>query len=152
MIRDHGRITHIIHRTAIAMDDSVKDIEKGSQSVRILGFYLAGMKAEGNDLPIGLDAVYSAMVGNADGWKREFKRLKRKAYNLALSLRALSQVTLEIQHLAETASVNSMRHIVRLYAPVLYYLGNSLADENLGITEAAAVSGASSSKTRSKCQ
>jgi hypothetical protein len=111
---DHGRINHIIHRTAVAMDDSVKDIEKGTQSVRILGFYLREVKAEYNDQPHSLDAVYGAMIGNVDGWKREFKRLKRKAYNLAISLGTLNQVALEIQQLAEMAAANSMKNMVRL--------------------------------------
>ncbi|OKL55634.1 hypothetical protein UA08_09105 [Talaromyces atroroseus] len=104
VILDHGRINHIIHRTAVAMDDSVKDIEKGTQSVRILGFYLKEVRAERNDQRHSLDAVYDAMIGNVDGWKREFKRLKRKAYNLAITLGTFNQVAMEIQQLADAAA------------------------------------------------
>lgn len=114
VILDHERIAHIINRTAIFMDDTVKDIAKGKQAVRILGYYTKGLRMDRDDQPHGLDAVYDAMMGNVDGWKREFKLLKRKAYDLALSLDALNQVAVKIRQLAEAASMDSMKIMVRL--------------------------------------
>ncbi|KAF3400606.1 hypothetical protein DPV78_004869 [Talaromyces pinophilus] len=108
VIRDHERIQHIVQRSALAMDDHAKDIEKGLQSVRILGIYLLELREDWNDPTGSLDAVYIAMVGNVDGWKREFKRLKRKAYKLAKSLSMLHQVAFEIQRLVDISSTNSI--------------------------------------------
>ena len=90
------------------MDDHAKDIEKGLQSVRILGIYLLELREDWNDPTGSLDAVYTAMVGNVDGWKREFKRLKRKAYKLAKSLSMLHQVAFEIQRFVDIASTNTI--------------------------------------------
>lgn len=108
VIRDHDRIQHIVKRSVLAMDDHAKDIEKGLQSVRILGIYLLELREDWNDQTGSLDAVYTAMVGNVDGWKREFKRLKRKAYKLARSLSMLHQVAFEIQRLVDIASTNNI--------------------------------------------
>jgi hypothetical protein len=106
VVRDHERILHIIQRTALAMDDHAKDIEKGLQSVRILRMYLLELRNEWSDQTGSLGAVYNAMAGNVDGWKREFKRLKRKAYKLARSLSMLYQVAFEIQRLVDIASAD----------------------------------------------
>lgn len=114
VIRDHERIQHIVQRSALAMDDHAKDIEKGLQSVRILGMYLLELREDWNDPTGSLDAVYTAMVGNVDGWKREFKRLKRKAYKLAKSLSMLHQVAFEIQRLVEIVSANSIVRFPRV--------------------------------------
>lgn len=103
VVDDHGRIQHIIQRTMLAMDDHAKDIEKGLQSVRLLGIYLSDLSDGLDDNIYSLRAVYTAMVGNVEGWKREFKRLKRKAYKLATSLSTLHRVTSEIYRLANQA-------------------------------------------------
>ena len=108
VIRDHSRIQHIIQRTALAMDDNAKDIEKGLQSVRILGMYLLELREDWDDQTGSLDAVYGAMVGNVDGWEREFKRLKRKAWKLAKSLSMLHQVATEIKRLVDVYSADNL--------------------------------------------
>lgn len=108
VIRDYDRIQHIIQRSAMAMDDHAKDIEKGLQSVRILGMYLLEIREDWNDQAGSFDAVYTAMAGNVDGWEREFKRLKRKVYKLAKSLSMLHQVAFEIQRLVDIVNKNSI--------------------------------------------
>ncbi|EED23594.1 conserved hypothetical protein [Talaromyces stipitatus ATCC 10500] len=108
VVKDHERIEHIIRRTALAMEDHSKDIEKGLQSVGILGMYLLDLKDDRDDQTHRLGAIYLAMVGNVEGWKRELRRLKHKAYKLAISLSKLHHVAFEIQRLVDIANRNSI--------------------------------------------
>lgn len=108
VIQDNERIEHVIQRSAVAMNDSLKDIRKGIDSVKALRFYLEELDQEWDNRTSTLDAIYDAMVGNVEGWMREFRRLERKGYNLAVSLARLNRVVSEMQRLVGVASRKSV--------------------------------------------
>lgn len=101
---DNDRIDHIIKRSAIAMDDSLKDIKKGAESINGLSFYIKDVGKTASERPPDLNAVCIAMMGNVDGWNRELSRLKKSAYKLALGLTQLNRLSTEIQRLVGEAS------------------------------------------------
>jgi hypothetical protein len=104
VIKDNERLEHIIGRSAAAMNDSFKDIQKGIDSVHALRHYLERLGKEWNNRSRNQDAVYEAMLGNIDGWNREFDRLRKKGYNLAFSLIQLSKMVSEMQRRVGVAS------------------------------------------------
>ncbi|KAL1982553.1 hypothetical protein VTN96DRAFT_1210 [Rasamsonia emersonii] len=108
VIEDNERIEHIIERSAAAMNDSFKDIKKGIDSVHALRNYLEELGKEWDNRPRNLDAVYEAMIGNVDGWEREFDRLQKKGYSLAFSLAQLSKMVSEMQRRVGVASRKSV--------------------------------------------
>ncbi|CRG84652.1 Disheveled-associated activator of morphogenesis 2 [Talaromyces islandicus] len=108
VILDNDRIEHIIKRSAISMDDSLKDIKKGIESINGLAFYIKDVGKTSNDRPPDLNAVCVAMMGNVDGWNRELSRLKKSAYKLALGLTQLNRLSTEIQRLVGEASRKSL--------------------------------------------
>jgi hypothetical protein len=105
---DNERIEHIIKRSAIAMEDSLKDIKKGVESVNGLSFYIKDVGKSASVQPPDLNAVCIAMMGNVDGWNRELTRLKKSAYKLALGLTQLNKLSTEIQRLVGEASRKSL--------------------------------------------
>lgn len=111
VIEDNERIEHIIERSAAAMNDSFKDIKKGIDSVHALRNYLEELGKEWDNRPRNLDAVYEAMIGNVDGWEREFDRLQKKGYSLAFSLAQLSKMVSEMQRRVGVASRKSVVRI-----------------------------------------
>ncbi|KAH8704720.1 hypothetical protein BGW36DRAFT_285257 [Talaromyces proteolyticus] len=104
VIIDNERIEHIITRSTLAMDDSLKDIRKGNESVNGLAFYIKEVGKEWVDRPPELDPICEAMVGNVDGWNRELRRLKRSVHKLAIALTQMTRYSLEIQRLVGVAS------------------------------------------------
>jgi hypothetical protein len=108
VIQNNERIEHVIQRSAQAMNDSLKDIIKGVDAVKALHFYFEELDKEWDDRTSIFDAIYDAMVGNVEGWRRELRRLQKKGYNLAMSLARLNWVVSEMQRLVGVASRKSV--------------------------------------------
>lgn len=112
VIKDNNQIEFIIQRTATCMKDAFKDTRKGIDSVHALGQYLEELGMHWSNRPGNLDAVYEAMRGNVVGWIREFKKLQKLGYKLALSLTELSGISVEMQR---HVGAVSRRSVVSMY-------------------------------------
>ncbi|KAL1866948.1 hypothetical protein Plec18167_008880 [Paecilomyces lecythidis] len=109
---DTERIEHINHRSAAAMSDALKDIQKGQEAISALWHYLKKLGKEWTPRPGTFDAVYAAMVGNVEGWHGAFMDLRKHGKGLALVIVQLGAVVTEIQSRAAAASRKEVMNTV----------------------------------------
>lgn len=98
------KIEHIVDRTSRAMNDALKDIQKGVDATRGLGKYLAEMDMGWEERSEALEAVYLAMVGNVEGWNIAFMELQMKGNSLGVALVQLGGIVAEMSKRAGIAS------------------------------------------------
>ncbi|BCR94190.1 uncharacterized protein AKAW2_11236A [Aspergillus luchuensis] len=104
MIEYNDRIEHAIDRFATAIEDSLKDIQKGREAVGALWTYLQQSAEKHSPLPVRLLAVYQAMLANAEGWNIALSNLRRKGVALQSALLQLGLATTELQRRVGVAS------------------------------------------------
>ncbi|GAD98643.1 hypothetical protein NFIA_082910 [Paecilomyces variotii No. 5] len=109
---DTEKIEHINHRSAAAMSDALKDIQKGQEAISALWHYLKKLGKEWTPRPGTFDAVYAAMVGNVEGWHGAFSDLRKHGKGLALVIVQLGAVVTEIQSRAGAASRKEVMNTV----------------------------------------
>lgn len=97
VIKDNERVEHIIQRSVMAMNDSLKDVQKAKSCIRMLWHYLHELGRNWHNRQQVHAAVYEAMIGNMDGWRREVERLEKKIRKLATVLNQLYQVVTYVQ-------------------------------------------------------
>ena len=115
MVEGNIKIEHIIDRTQVALNDSMKDVKKGFDGTRELARYL---KKLGRTWQVRDDShtdVFDAMIRNTEGWSGAFVILQDKARKLNESLEYLRGIISEIQRLVGIAS---RRDIVRISLPL----------------------------------
>ncbi|OGM46250.1 hypothetical protein ABOM_005360 [Aspergillus bombycis] len=111
MIDYNQKIEHAIERFTTAIEDALKDMQKGKQAIGILWRYLKQSAEEHGPLPSNLFAIHKAMLANTEGWNVAFSKLRRKG--LALQS-ALSQLCLAITELQRRVGVASRKEAVSL--------------------------------------
>lgn len=104
IVEGNEKIEHIVERTSEAMNDALKDVQKGVDATGALGKYLTNLKNTWTDRTPELEAVYVAMLGNVEGWTRAFMDLQLQGNKLAVSLVQLAGIVGEMQRRAGTAS------------------------------------------------
>ncbi|KAJ9223075.1 hypothetical protein DTO169C6_4549 [Paecilomyces variotii] len=109
---DTEKIEHINHRSAAAMSDAFKDIQKGREAISALWHYLKKLGKEWTPRPGSFDAVYAAMVGNVEGWQGAFTDLRKHGKGLAIVIIQLGAVVTEIQSRAAAASRKEVMNTV----------------------------------------
>ncbi|KAL9131664.1 MAG: hypothetical protein Q9217_000475 [Psora testacea] len=104
IVEGNEKIEHIIDRTAAAMNDALKDVQKGLDATRELAKYMTRVDKMWEDRTEEHDSVYLAMIGNTEGWTRAFLTLQSKGGHLRKALVRLGGIVAEMQRRAGAAS------------------------------------------------
>lgn len=104
IVEGNEKIEHIIDRTAAAMNDALKDVQKGLDATRELAKYLTRVDKQWDERSEEHDSVYLAMIGNTEGWTRAFLTLQSKGNALRRALVQLGGIVAEMQSRAGAAS------------------------------------------------
>ena len=104
IVEGNEKIEHIIDRTAAAMNDALKDVQKGLDATRELAKYMTRIDKQWEDRSEEHDSVYLAMIGNTEGWTRAFLTLQSKGGHLRKALVQLGTIVAEMQRRAGAAS------------------------------------------------
>ena len=104
IVEGNKKIEHIIDRTAAAMTDGLKDVQKGLDATRELAKYLTRVDKKWDDRTEEHESVYVAMIGNTEGWTRAFLTLQSKGKTLRKALVQLGTIVAEMQRRAGAAS------------------------------------------------
>ncbi|MCJ1253503.1 hypothetical protein MMC24_001315 [Lignoscripta atroalba] len=104
IVEGNEKIEHIVDRTAAAMKDALKDVQKGLDATRELAKYLTRLDKTWEDRSEEHRSVYLAMIGNTEGWSRAFVALQQKGNKLGISLVQLGGIVAEMQRRAGIAS------------------------------------------------
>lgn len=104
IVEGNEKIEHIIDRTAAAMNDALKDVQKGLDATRELAKYMTRVDKQWEDRTEEHDSVYLAMIGNTEGWTRAFLTLQSKGEHLRKALVQLGTIVAEMQRRAGAAS------------------------------------------------
>ena len=115
IVEGNEKIEHIIDRTAAAMNDALKDVQKGLDATRELAKYLTRIDKNWDDRTEEHDSVYLAMIGNTEGWTRAFLTLQSKGNHLRKGLVQLGSIVAEMQRRAGNAS---RKNVVSSHCPV----------------------------------
>ncbi|KAE8416852.1 hypothetical protein BDV36DRAFT_309881 [Aspergillus pseudocaelatus] len=111
MIDYNQKIEHAIERFTTAIEDALKDMQKGKEAIGVLWRYLRQSAEEHGPLPNNLLAIYKAMLANIEGWNAAFSKLRRRGVALQS---ALSQLCLAITELHRRVGVASRKEAVSL--------------------------------------
>lgn len=104
IVEGNEKIEHIIDRTAAAMNDALKDVQKGLDATRELAKYMTRVDKQWDNRTEEHDSVYLAMIGNTEGWTRAFLSLQSKGGHLRKALVQLGSIVAEMQRRAGAAS------------------------------------------------
>ena len=104
IVEGNEKIEHIVDRTAAAMNDALKDVQKGLDGTKELARYLTTLDSTWRDRSEEHSSVYMAMIGNTEGWTRAFFNLQHKGNDLGVTLVQLSGIVSEMQRRAGMAS------------------------------------------------
>lgn len=104
IVDGNEKIEHIIDRTAAAMNDALKDVQKGLDATRELAKYMSRVDKQWDNRTEEHDSVYLAMIGNTEGWTRAFLTLQSKGGHLRKALVQLGSIVAEMQRRAGAAS------------------------------------------------
>lgn len=106
IVTGNERIEHIIHRTASAMNDALKDVQQGLDATKEFAKYLAQeeQEADWNESRPEMQKVYDAMKGNAEGWHKAYVTLQTKGNRLGEALVQLGSIVAEMDKRAGQVS------------------------------------------------
>ena len=90
------KIEHIVHRTKRFLKDSLKDVQKGFDATNVLEKYLQGLTKSWQRQTPEHEAVFVAMLGNVEGWRKAFMELHLQGNKLAGTLKKLTEVVSEM--------------------------------------------------------
>jgi hypothetical protein len=106
IVDGNERIEHIIHRTAAAMKDALKDVEQGLSATKEFTKYLQVEREDHTEMQSKPDIqrIYDAMKCNADGWRQAFVSLQTKGNHLGVALVQLGSIVAEMDRRAGAIS------------------------------------------------
>lgn len=106
IITGNERIEHIIHRTASAMNDALKDVKQGLDATKEFAIYLASAQETGDwkEARPDMQKVFDAMKGNAEGWYKAYVTLQTKGNYLGQGLVQLGAIVAEMNKRAGEVS------------------------------------------------
>lgn len=108
IVEGNEKIEHIVKRTSAAMNDALRDVQKGVDATRGLEKYIVEVNMGWDARTPEMDAVYRAMVGNVEGWNLAFRELQMKGNTLGVSLVQLGSIIAEMSKRAGIASRKSL--------------------------------------------
>jgi len=97
IVEGNEKIEHIVERTSQAMRDSLKDVQKGFESTSCLETYLQRLSSTWQRQSVEHEAVFVAMLGNVEGWRKAFMSLHMQGNKLGGSLKKLTDIINEMQ-------------------------------------------------------
>ncbi|KAL4917446.1 hypothetical protein BDW62DRAFT_218112 [Aspergillus aurantiobrunneus] len=97
-----------IERFAVAINDALKDIQKGKEAIGGLWKYLGQSAKENAPLSGSLSAIYNSMLANTEGWNSVFSKLRRKGVGLQYAITQLRRAITEMQRRVGVASRKDM--------------------------------------------
>jgi hypothetical protein len=109
IVTGNERIEHIIHRTASAMNDALRDVKQGLDATKEFAIYLAEEQEDTDwkeERP-EMQKVYDAMKGNAEGWWKAYVSLQTKGHHLGQILVQLGSIVAEMDKRAGQVSRNT---------------------------------------------
>ncbi|KAF7586475.1 hypothetical protein BBP40_008808 [Aspergillus hancockii] len=125
MIDYNEKIEHAIERFSTAVEDTLKDMQKGREAIGALWQYLRLTAKDYGPLPSNLFDIYNAMLSNTEGWNTAFSKLRRKGVSL---LSALSQLGLAITEMQRRVGVASRKEMAFLQTTTATSRGRSLRE------------------------
>lgn len=118
MIDYNLKIEHAIERFAAAIEDALKDVQKGKEAIGVLWRYLKQSAEEYGPLSSNLLAIYKAMLANTEGWNVAFSNLRRQGVALQS---ALSQLCLAITELQRRVGIASRKEAVSTRLTIFHF-------------------------------
>lgn len=115
IVEGNEKIEHIVDRTSQAMKDQLKDVQKGYDSSLSLEKYLHGLSLTWQRTTVEHEAVFVAMLGNVEGWRKAFMDLHMQGSKLGSSIRKLTEIINQMQARAGEVS-RRMLHQARGYS------------------------------------
>lgn len=104
-------VDDVVERSLVAMQDALKDVEKGLQAVSVFGRYLRGLgKAGPRPKSATVEAIQRTMIANIQGWNRTFLHLYTQGQDLARLLIRLSSANSELRRQVAFASRKYATH------------------------------------------
>lgn len=104
IVNGNEKIEHIAERTSQAMKDSLKDVQKGFDSTSCLETYLQRLAQTWVRQSVEHEAVFVAMLGNVEGWRKAFMSLHVQGSKLGGLLKKLTDIINEMQKRAGEVS------------------------------------------------
>jgi len=104
IVEGNEKIEHVVDRTSQAMKDSLKDVQKGFDSTSCLEGYLQALEQTWIRQSAEHEAVFVAMLGNVEGWRKAFMSLHVQGSKLGGSLKKLRDIINEMQKRAGEVS------------------------------------------------
>ena len=105
-------VDDVVERSLVAMQDALKDVEKGLQAVSVFGRYLRGLgKAGPRPKSATVEAIQRTMRANIQGWNRTFLHLYTQGQELARLLIRLSSANSELRRQVAFASRKYATHL-----------------------------------------
>jgi hypothetical protein len=115
ILNGNEKIEHIVSRTKRFLKDSLKDVQKGFDATNVLEKYLQSLAASWHRATAEHEAVFVAMLGNTEGWRKAFMELHLQGNKLAGTLKKLTEV---VNEMARRANVVSQNLVVRILLAV----------------------------------
>lgn len=109
MVHYNELIEFAVERFSTSLNDSLKDIEKGSEAISTLWHFLGQLADERTATSCTLNAIYEAFVGNVNGWNSALSKLHKKGTALTS---ALSQLVMTVTEMQRRIGVASRRDMV----------------------------------------
>ncbi|KAL4785819.1 hypothetical protein BJX76DRAFT_155082 [Aspergillus varians] len=104
MVDYNEKIEHAIERFTVAINDALKDIQKGKEAVGGLWQYLGQSAKKNGPLSSSLTAIYNSMLANSEGWNSALSKLRRKGVALQYAITQLKRAIIEMQRRVGVAS------------------------------------------------
>jgi hypothetical protein len=115
MIDYNDKIDLAIQRFTLAINDALKDIQKGKEAISGLWQYLGRPMKDSIPLSGNLAAIYDSMLANTEGWNLAFSKLRKKGTALLYAMTQLGRAIAEMQR---RVGVASRREVVSTYLSV----------------------------------
>ncbi|KAL2809296.1 hypothetical protein BJX63DRAFT_368114 [Aspergillus granulosus] len=115
MIDYNDKIELAIERFTLAINDALKDIQKGKEAISGLWQYLGRPAEENTPLLGNLAAIYDSMLANTEGWNLALSKLRKKGTALLYAITQLSRAIVEMQR---RVGVASRRDVISFVPPL----------------------------------
>ncbi|KAJ0416032.1 hypothetical protein BJY00DRAFT_326574 [Aspergillus carlsbadensis] len=115
MIDYNDKIDLAIQRFTLAINDALKDIQKGKEAISGLWQYLGRPIKDNIPLSGNLAAIYDSMLANTEGWNLAFSKLRRKGTALLYAMTQLGRAIAEMQR---RVGVASRREVISFVPPL----------------------------------
>ncbi|KAL3496975.1 hypothetical protein BJX62DRAFT_391 [Aspergillus germanicus] len=115
MIDYNDKIDLAIQRFTLAINDALKDIQKGKEAISGLWQYLGRPMKDKITLSGNLAAIYDSMLANTEGWNLAFSKLRKKGTALLYAMTQLGRAIAEMQR---RVGVASRREVISFVPPL----------------------------------